>query len=48
MRLEPVAVGHDRLETIEDLASAHFLYAEAVRTNTGVQVELGGARSAAH
>jgi ornithine cyclodeaminase len=33
---------------IEDLASAHFLYAEAVRTNTGVQVELGGARSAAH
>lgn len=33
---------------IEDLASAHFLYAEALRTNTGVQVELGGARSAAH
>jgi ornithine cyclodeaminase len=33
---------------IEDLASAHFLYAEALRTNTGVQVELGGARSAGH
>jgi ornithine cyclodeaminase len=33
---------------IEDLASAHFLYAEALRTHTGVQVDLGGARSAAH
>jgi ornithine cyclodeaminase/alanine dehydrogenase-like protein (mu-crystallin family) len=33
---------------IEDLASAQFLYTEALRTNTGVHVELGGARSAAH
>lgn len=33
---------------IEDLASAHYLYAEALRTNAGVRVELGGARNAAH
>jgi ornithine cyclodeaminase len=33
---------------IEDLASAHFLYAEAKRQNIGVEVELGGARVAAH
>jgi ornithine cyclodeaminase len=33
---------------IEDLASAHFLYAEAARTGSGVRVELGGTRNAAH
>ena len=33
---------------IEDLASAHFLYGEARRVKAGVDVELGGARNAAH
>jgi ornithine cyclodeaminase/alanine dehydrogenase-like protein (mu-crystallin family) len=33
---------------IEDLASASYVYAEAVRTGAGVRVELGGARVAAH
>jgi alanine dehydrogenase len=33
---------------IEDLASASFVVAEAVRTNRGTRVELGGARHAAH
>lgn len=33
---------------IEDLASAHFLYAEARRQNAGVEVELGGRRHAGH
>ena len=33
---------------IEDLASAHFLYAEARRQNAGVDVELGGRRHAGH
>lgn len=33
---------------IEDLASAAHVYAEAVRTNTGVRVEIGGKRHAAH
>jgi ornithine cyclodeaminase/alanine dehydrogenase-like protein (mu-crystallin family) len=33
---------------IEDLASAHFLYAEAKHAGIGTEVELGGARSAAH
>jgi ornithine cyclodeaminase len=33
---------------IEDLASAAHVYAEAVRTNTGTRVDLGGARHAAH
>jgi alanine dehydrogenase len=32
---------------IEDLASASHVYAEAVRTNTGVRVEIGGKRHAA-
>lgn len=32
---------------IEDLASAHFLYAEAKRAGVGVDVELGGMRHAA-
>jgi ornithine cyclodeaminase len=33
---------------IEDLASAAYVYAEAVRTGAGVRVELGGARVEAH
>ena len=33
---------------IEDLASAHYLYAEARRQNAGVEVALGGQRHAAH
>lgn len=33
---------------IEDLASAHYLYAEARRQKAGVEVELGGQRNAAH
>ncbi|MGH7615643.1 MAG: ornithine cyclodeaminase family protein [Gemmatimonadaceae bacterium] len=33
---------------IEDLASASYVYAEALRTGAGVRVELGGARVAAH
>ncbi len=33
---------------VEDLASAAHVYDEAVRTNAGVRVELGGARRAAH
>lgn len=33
---------------IEDLASAHWLYGEARRQNVGVDVELGGRRTAAH
>jgi ornithine cyclodeaminase len=33
---------------VEDLASASHVYAEAVRTNTGTRVDLGGARHAAH
>jgi ornithine cyclodeaminase len=33
---------------IEDLASAHFLYAEAKRQGAGVEVELGGTRHEAH
>jgi Predicted ornithine cyclodeaminase, mu-crystallin homolog len=33
---------------IEDLAAAAYVYGEAVRTGTGVRVELGGARLAAH
>jgi ornithine cyclodeaminase len=33
---------------IEDLASAHFLYAEAKRQGAGVEVELGGTRHDAH
>lgn len=33
---------------VEDLASASHVYDEAVRTNAGVRVELGGARHAAH
>jgi ornithine cyclodeaminase len=33
---------------IEDLASASHVYAEARRQQAGVEVELGGARSAAH
>lgn len=33
---------------IEDLASAAYVYAEAVRTGAGVRVDLGGARVAAH
>jgi ornithine cyclodeaminase/alanine dehydrogenase-like protein (mu-crystallin family) len=33
---------------VEDLASASYVYAEALRTGAGVQVELGGARHAAH
>jgi ornithine cyclodeaminase len=33
---------------IEDLASASFVYEEAKRTKTGVEVEIGGKRHAAH
>lgn len=33
---------------IEDLAAAAYVYAEAVRTGVGIQVELGGLRVAAH
>jgi ornithine cyclodeaminase len=33
---------------IEDLASASYVYAEALRTGAGTRVELGGARVAAH
>lgn len=33
---------------VEDLASASFVVAEALRTNRGTRVELGGARHAAH
>jgi ornithine cyclodeaminase len=33
---------------IEDLASASFVYNEARRTKTGVEVEIGGKRHAAH
>lgn len=33
---------------IEDLASAHFLYAEARRVNAGVEVDIGGTRHDAH
>src|SRR5581483_12091289 len=33
---------------VEDLASAAFVVAEAERTNRGTQVDLGGARHAAH
>jgi ornithine cyclodeaminase/alanine dehydrogenase-like protein (mu-crystallin family) len=33
---------------VEDLASASYVYAEAIRTGAGVRVELGGARHAAH
>lgn len=33
---------------IEDLAAASYVYAEALKTGVGVQVELGGARIAAH
>jgi ornithine cyclodeaminase len=33
---------------IEDLASASYVYGEALRTGAGVRVELGGARVAAH
>jgi ornithine cyclodeaminase/alanine dehydrogenase-like protein (mu-crystallin family) len=33
---------------VEDLASASYVYGEAVRANVGVHVELGGARHAAH
>ena len=33
---------------VEDLASASYVYTEALRVGAGVQVELGGARHAAH
>jgi ornithine cyclodeaminase/alanine dehydrogenase-like protein (mu-crystallin family) len=33
---------------VEDLASAQYVYAEALRVGAGVHVELGGARHAAH
>lgn len=33
---------------VEDLASASFVVAEALRTNRGTRVDLGGARHAAH
>jgi ornithine cyclodeaminase/alanine dehydrogenase-like protein (mu-crystallin family) len=33
---------------VEDLASASHVYAEAVRTNAGTRVDLGGARHVAH
>jgi len=33
---------------VEDLASASYVYAEAMRTGAGVDVELGGARHAGH